>query len=98
MKRGRFFVIEGIDGSGKTYQTEEFARRLRNVGIDVITTEEPWLDDSIGNMINKALYDKKESLDVRTLQLLYIANRSNHLHRLIEPAVNSGKTVISSRY
>lgn len=98
MKRGKFFVIEGIDGSGKSYQTKEFATRLRSIGVDVIATEEPWLEDNIGAMINKALYDKREQLDVRTLQLLYIANRSNHLHRLIEPAILSGKTVVSSRY
>jgi len=98
MRRGKFFVLEGIDGSGKSYQTTEFTHRLKNAGVDAIATEEPWLDDSIGAMINRALFDKKEATDVRTLQLLYIANRSNHLHRLIEPAINSGKTVVCSRY
>ena len=98
MKKGRFLVIEGIDGSGKSYQATEFGRRLRNIGVDAIVTEEPWLEDSIGTLIKKALYDKRESLDIRTLQLLYIANRSNHLHRVVEPAISSGKTVITSRY
>ncbi len=98
MKKGKFFVFEGIDGSGKTFQVNEFAKRLKRTGVDVVATKEPWYEDSIGTLIKKALYDKKESMDVRTMQLLYVANRSNHVTKVVSPAIAAGKTVVCSRY
>jgi dTMP kinase len=98
LNKGKFFVIEGIDGSGKTYQSEAFANMLRKQKVDVVLTEEPWYTDRTGKMIKEALHDQKESLDISTLQLLYIANRSNHVENVIKPALDEGKTVVCSRY
>ena len=98
MANGKFFVIEGTDGSGKSSLVKEFVKRLKKTGLDVIATEEPWYKDNVGGLIKKALYDKRESMDVRTLQLLYVANRSNHVNAVVEPGIRAGKTVVSSRY
>ncbi|MGI0100832.1 MAG: dTMP kinase [Candidatus Micrarchaeaceae archaeon] len=97
MRKGRFFVIEGVDGSGKSTQADNFTRMLRRNGIDAVLTEEPWYEDSIGKQIKNGLFDGK-SLSAATIQLLFVANRSNHVEKVIDPALELGKTVVCSRY
>jgi dTMP kinase len=98
MKRGKFIVFEGIEGSGKSYQSKAFYNHLLKNGEDVVLTSEPWEDDDTGKLIRKELKVKKDAISVRTLQFLYIANRSNHVEKFIVPNIESGKTVICDRY
>lgn len=98
MERGKFIVFEGIEGSGKTVQTKAFCGHLSMQRKDVMMTEQPWEGDSIGKFIREELKDKTEMISAVTLQFLFIANRSNHLEKLIEPGIKAGKTVVSDRY
>lgn len=98
MGHGRFVVFEGIEGSGKSFQANEFYRALLEKGEDSVLTTQPWTDDKIGELIREELKDKSAPISVRTLQLLFVANRSNHVEKLIEPSMEKGRTVISDRY
>lgn len=98
MARGNFIVFEGIEGSGKSVQTKEFCKFLSEQNQSVVMTEQPWEGDHIGKFIREELKEKAEAISPVTLQFLFIANRSNHIEKLIEPSLNAGKIVVADRY
>jgi dTMP kinase len=89
-----FIVIEGIDGAGKTTQAKYLCERLTNLGYEVINEKEP-TDGAIGKFIRRALQDKV-NLDLISLQLLFVADRNEHMKALDDKIRN--KIVISDRY
>jgi len=96
MKKGKFIVIEGLDGSGSTTQINLLAKYLKEKKVKVITTKEP-TDNVIGGLIRGALTNVY-TLPESTLQLLFAADRGHHLQRMVEPALEKGFVVISDRY
>jgi dTMP kinase len=101
--RGRFFVLEGLDGAGTTTQAERLAVALRAEGHAVLTTREP-SDGPIGTLIRQALTGRlvlpggAGPLAPETLALLYAADRTDHLKARVLPALEAGQIVISDRY
>lgn len=95
-RKAPFIVFEGIDGAGSTTQTNFLFKYLKSKKHQVIKTCEP-TDGPIGKLIRRALkHELKFSWE--TLQLMYSADRADHLDKLILPSVDSGKIVISDRY
>ena len=93
---GRFIVFDGPDGSGTTRQTALFAERLRQNGKTVLLTAEP-TDSPIGQEIRDMLHrDSMPSADA--VQLLFCADRANHVSTVIEPALRDDKIVVCDRY
>jgi len=96
MGKGLFIVIEGPDGSGQSTQTELLARWFKKKNDKVLMTKEP-TNSMIGGIIRSVL--KKEwQVDMKTLQLLFAADRAYHLQTEIIPFLNRGINVISDRY
>lgn len=96
MSKGQFIVLEGPDGSGTTTHSKILAEALAKEGRDVILTAEP-TDSTIGLFIREQL--KLKSIPSPTaLQLLFCADRAWHIEKVIRPALEAGKTVISDRY
>jgi dTMP kinase len=95
-KEGFFIVIEGLDGAGLSTQSALLAAYLRSTGNDVLLTKEPTVAP-IGKLIKAAL-NRNPELSLFTLQLLFAADRAEHLKREIEPALEADKIVISDRY
>jgi dTMP kinase len=101
--KGRFIVLEGLDGAGTTTQAERLAAALRADGHSVVTTREP-SDGPIGTLIRQALTGRlvlpggAGPLAQETLALLYAADRTDHLKAKVLPALEAGKIVISDRY
>ncbi|MBN1208728.1 MAG: dTMP kinase [Myxococcaceae bacterium] len=101
--RGRFIVLEGLDGAGTTTQAERLAAALRSEGHAVLTTREP-SDGPIGTLIRQALTGRlvlpggAGPLAQETLALLYAADRTDHLKAQVLPALEAGQIVISDRY
>ena len=101
--RGRFIVLEGLDGAGTTTQAERLASALRAEGHSVLTTREP-SDGPIGTLIRQALTGRlvlpggAGPLASETLALLYAADRTDHLKARVLPALEAGQIVISDRY
>ncbi len=92
---GFFIVLEGPDGSGTTTQSQFLAERLRADGHDVVLTAEP-TDGEIGKGIRYWL--KNNTLPADALQLLFTADRADHVARVIAPALKAGKIVVCDRY
>ncbi len=90
-----FIVLEGPDGSGTTKHTELLVERLRKEGFAAHATAEP-SGGSIGKHIRTMLSDG--SLCPEALQLLFTADRADHLHKEIFPALQRGDIVVCDRY
>jgi dTMP kinase len=101
-KRGRFVVLEGIDGAGTTTQVARLAERLRVDGAKVRTTREP-SDGPIGTLVRQILTGRiivpgGRAPGWTTMALLFAADRVDHVEAEIEPFVAEGGVIISDRY
>lgn len=94
--KGLYIVLEGIDGSGKTVQTERLADFFRNKKQLVLPIAEPRRTGAIGRVINEFL-QKRITLPPASLQFLFVADRIAYQEEVIIPALKNGETVISHR-
>jgi len=96
--RGRFIVIEGMDGAGTTTQTRQLRSQLERLGRRVHTTSEP-TTHPVGKTIREYLSGRFENKNLMaTLALLFAADRLLHYDEDVEPKLESGMDVISDRY
>jgi|SRR3989344_3784365 len=97
MKKGKFFVLEGMDGSGKSAQVDLVVAFLQSKGKEVLLTKEPTVDSTAGRKIKQALKGEIK-IEPLELQKLYVQDRKEHLGNKVIPALEEGKFVVSSRY
>lgn len=90
---GRFFVIEGPNGVGKTTIAKFLTLQLQREGLPVHLTTEPSASP-LGNLLRTA----EEGLSGHAFALAIAADRCDHTQNEILPAVKAGKTVVSDRY
>ncbi len=102
--KGRFIVLEGIDGCGKTTQINHLKTWLPQSGLmppnaNLHITREPG-GTNLGKQLRELLLHppKEESPKPITELLLYAADRSQHVSELILPYLNKGDWVISDRF
>lgn len=93
---GLFIAFEGLDGAGASIQAQLLAGLLEKQGYRVVSTNEP-TTNLIGGMI-KAHLSGEWHVDERGVQLLFAADRAQHIERQIAPALAAGKIVIIDRY
>ena len=94
---GTFITFEGIDGSGKSTQLRLLGNFLKANGCDALLTREPG-GTQLGLRLRAALLDAAEEVDPLTELLVFAADRAQHVRRLVRPALDAGKLVISDRY
>ena len=94
---GRFVVLEGGDGSGKSTQMPRLADWLRGRGIEVVVTREPG-GTPLGQTLRALVLEGEDSIDPRTEALLMAADRAQHVAEVIRPALASGAWVLSDRH
>lgn len=96
---GKFIVLDGPDGCGKSTQVEMLAEWLKKQGRDVETYRDPGTTD-IGEKIRQILLNPEHiAMSTRTEMLLYMAARSQLWAEKIEPAIeNNNKCVILDRW
>jgi len=94
---GTFITFEGIDGSGKSTQLRLLGNFLRARGCDALLTREPG-GTALGVRLRAALLDAMEEVDPLTELLVFAADRAQHVRRVLRPALQGGKVVISDRY
>ena len=102
--RGRFVVLEGIDGCGKTSQLEHLAQWLPSSGLmpagsALIQTREPG-GTRLGRAVRELLlHTRSDQAPGPTAELLlYAADRAQHVDTVIRPALMRGDWVISDRF
>ncbi|MGE0873962.1 MAG: dTMP kinase [Burkholderiales bacterium] len=93
--RGRFITLEGVDGAGKSTHVPAIEALLRHRGLDVLVTREPGgtpLAESLRSLL------LAEPMDPVTETLLMFAARGDHVRRVLEPALASGRWVVCDRF
>ena len=101
---GRFLVLEGIDGCGKTTQLKQLAQwlpvsGLMPAGATLHLTREPG-GTPLGQALRELLlHPPQASAPSPTAELLlYAADRAQHVEQLIRPALVRGDWVLSDRF
>jgi dTMP kinase len=97
-QRGKFITFEGLDGCGKSTQLEKLAGRLRQQGVEVVTTREPG-GTATGERIRAVLLDSRTSgLESHAEMALMFASRAQLIGEVIQPALEAGKWVLCDRF
>jgi len=100
MERGKFIVIEGIDGSGKTTQVKKIEKLLTHNDFHVHVTRE-CTDNPIGKLLRNLYLSGKRKCDERVINMLYAADRLDHITNEEDGMLNilnEGIHVLSDRY
>jgi dTMP kinase len=95
--RGRFIALEGGEGAGKSTQARMLSQALEQRGLSVVLTREPG-GTPLAEAIRGLLLAGAEPVGLRAEALLFAAARSDHVEKLIEPALAAGRWVICDRF
>ena len=98
MSRGRFIAFEGGEGAGKSTQARMLTDRLRAEGIETQATREPGGTPGAEAIRSLLLHPPAGGWAAPAEALLFAAARSDHVARLIEPALERGVWVVSDRF
>lgn len=95
--KGLFITLEGLDGAGKTTQLHKAAELLRQQGYEVVESREPG-GTELAEKVRALVLDAALPLNNTTQTLLYLAARSEHVDKLLRPALEAGKIVLCDRF
>ena len=96
--RGLFVVFEGGDGVGKSTQAGLLGERLAAAGHEVVRTRQPG-GTPVGAAVRALLLDPGTGdLAPRAEALLYAADKADHVHQVVRPALARGAVVVCDRY
>ena len=98
MRRGRFIALEGGEGAGKSTQARLLAEALKARGMDVVVTREPGGTAGAEAIRTLLLSTEGAGWLPRAEALLFAAARSDHVERLISPALERGAWVVCDRF
>ena len=93
---GKLIIFEGTDGAGKSTQIKMLADYLRGKGVDVIASFEP-TNGPYGQRIRQLYTDRGKVTRNEELEL-FLADRREHVDKVINPAISAGKIVLCDRY
>ena len=93
--RGKFVTLEGVDGAGKSTHLQFIADALGIGGRHVVVTREPG-GTPLAEKLRKAILE--EALDPVVATLLVFAARSDHVAKVIRPALDAGTWVVCDRF
>jgi dTMP kinase len=90
MPKGKLITFEGIDGTGKS----SIVRMLKSKFTEAVFTKEP-TQSWIGRAVKKSIGSEADPL---AELFLFVADHAEHIAKVIRPALEEGKIVISDRY
>lgn len=99
MKKGKFIVLEGVDGSGKSTQSALLRQALIDAGEVVHATFEP-TNGPIGSVLRNILTHRIKA-DEKTIAALFLADRLDHIQNEqngLLKMLHQGMTVVCDRY
>ena len=96
--RGKFIVIDGPDGAGKSTQVKLLSEVMTTNGIEATVVYDPG-GTKIGDQVRAILLDNRNAeMSVRCEMLLYMASRAQLYAERIGPALEAGHCVLSDRW
>ena len=93
----RFVVLEGGDATGKSTQLDRLAARVRDTGVEVVTTFEPGATP-LGAKLRALLLHDDGPVDPVAEALLMAADRAEHVAEVLRPALARGAWVVCDRF
>jgi dTMP kinase len=93
--KGKFLTLEGVDGAGKSSHVEFIADAVRAGGHHVIVTREPGGTD-LAERLRQTILSEAMSPILETF--LLFAARTDHVARVIHPALEAGNSVVCDRF
>ena len=98
MSRGKFISIEGVEGAGKSTNIEAIKQYLVGKEIDFVVTREPG-GTVLAEKIRRLLLHVSDDAPAELTELLLIfAARAQHIEKVIQPALENGRSVICDRF
>lgn len=97
MRRGRFLVVEGPEGAGKSTLVRALAERFAAVGNDPVLVREPG-GTPVAEQIRSLLLDPAHSIEPVSELFLFLAARADLVARVIRPALEAGRPVLADRF
>jgi dTMP kinase len=100
MRSGSLIAIEGLDGAGLTTQANRLVEYFNANAHRAIYTSQP-SEGPVGQLLRRLLAGDPEVAHpgaTRMLSLLFAADRVDHRHSVVDPALASGTTVVSDRW
>jgi dTMP kinase len=93
---GTLITVEGIDGAGKSSVVAQLGNLLGAAGKTIVTTKEPG-GSKLGMVLRQMVQYQEIPLAPRAEYLLFAADRAQHFHEVVIPALQNGALVISDR-
>lgn len=97
MTKGLFLTFEGGEGSGKSTLAKALYERLVLEGYAVLLTREPG-GTAFAEKVRELFLEQKYMLSPRTELLAVLSARSDHVEKVIRPAIEKGMIVLSDRF
>ena len=98
LSRGRFITFEGGEGAGKSTQIRRLEAWLSARGNDVVCTREPGGTTGAEAIRQLVVEGRADKWDAMTELLLMMAARQDHIQKVIRPALEAGRWVLSDRF
>lgn len=97
-ERGRFLVLEGVEGAGKTTQARLLAEWLTSSGVSFELAREPG-GTEVGEAIRNVVQDRPDlAVPHETELLLYLAARAAFVREIVGPVLERGELFIADRF
>lgn len=98
LKNGVFITFEGGEGSGKSSQIKVLNQKLNKLDYDTVLTREPGGTAGAEAIRHVILSGGAEKLGTDVEAMLFSAARSDHVEKVIKPALKSHKVVLCDRF
>jgi dTMP kinase len=98
MRKGMFFSLDGLDGTGKSTQVNLLQQWLQSQGLPVTTCTDPGGTGLGAKLREILLHGRANTMNMRTEALLFMASRAELVETVIRPALHRGEVVVSDRF
>jgi dTMP kinase len=92
-----FLSLDGIDGTGKSTQCRLLVEWLRESGVETVSCTDPG-GTPVGEQLRQLLLASRTEMSSRAEALLFMASRAELVARVIRPALETGRVVVSDRF
>lgn len=92
-----FIAVDGVDGCGKSTLSQGMESAFRALGREVMLTREPG-GTPAGKLFRQMLISTQYDLEPETEMMLYCADRLEHQTKMVLPALEAGRDVITDRF